>query len=173
MSAGLLLLCTLLPGQTDAASIRHQVTGLFSPERVTDLHETMKSLPDIKLISVDFRNAEAVFEYAPAKAFPNVKSDQVVKQFDTMLRSASKSTFGIRPLRTVSGDKLANIEIAVAGCDCKGCCLAAYEAVMKVEGVEQATVSFRDGRVTALIDPAKVERAALEEALKKKGVTLK
>ena len=47
--------------------------------------------------------------------------------------------------------------------------LAAYEAVANIDGVEQATASFKDGRVTALIDPTKTDRAKLEDALKKKG----
>ena len=47
------------------------------------------------------------------------------------------------------------------------------EAIYKIEGVEYATASFKEGRVTALIDPGKTERAVLEAALKKKGVELK
>ena len=50
--------------------------------------------------------------------------------------------------------------------------LAAYEAVYKLDGVERATASFREGRVTALIDPSKTDRKALEDALKKRGVSL-
>jgi copper chaperone CopZ len=61
----------------------------------------------------------------------------------------------------------------VLGLDCKACALAAYESIAKIDGVEQATASFRDGLVTARIDPARTSRAALEEILKKRGVTLK
>jgi copper chaperone CopZ len=61
----------------------------------------------------------------------------------------------------------------VLGLDCKGCCLGAYESIAKIEGVEQATASFKLGLVTALIDPAKTNRAALETALKQRNVTLK
>jgi cation transport ATPase len=67
-------------------------------------------------------------------------------------------------------EKLKSIEISVAGLDCKACALAAYESIYRLEGVERATVSFREGRVVAVIDPAKTDRAALEAALKKKGV---
>ena len=79
------------------------------------------------------------------------------------VRGETHSTLGIAALR----DKLTRIEIAATGCDCKACGLAAYEIVAKVEGVAQAAVSFREGRITALIDPEKTSRAALEDALKK------
>jgi copper chaperone CopZ len=153
--------------------VKHQVTGLFSKDRVEDLRETLKKLPKITLVSVDFENAEAVFAYTPSQAFPGAKPDQVVKQFDNLLRSASFSTFGIKPLRTIARDKLKLIEIDVAGLDCKGCCLGAYEAIYKLDGVEKATASFKEGRVTALVDPAKIDRTRLEAALKKKGAELK
>jgi hypothetical protein len=39
--------------------------------------------------------------------------------------------------------------------------------------VERATASFREGLVTALIDPDKIDRAKLEAALVKRGVQLK
>jgi hypothetical protein len=45
-------------------------------------------------------------------------------------------------------------------------------AVASVEGVYQATASFKDGRVTVLFDPTTTDRAKLEEALRKKGVDL-
>jgi hypothetical protein len=70
-------------------------------------------------------------------------------------------------------DTLKLIEIPVAGLDCKACCLAAYESIYKLDGVERATASFREGRVTALVDPEKIDRSKLEDALKKRGVQLK
>jgi hypothetical protein len=41
-----------------------------------------------------------------------------------------------------------------------------------VPGVERATADFKAGKVVALIDPTKADRAKLEEALKKGGVEL-
>ena len=67
-------------------------------------------------------------------------------------------------------DKLQEVVIPVAGLDCKACCLAAYEIVAQVEGVMQATATFKDGKVTAKFDPSKTDRAKLEEALRKRGV---
>ena len=155
-------------------TIKHRVTGLFSPDREDDLREILKDkLPDVKLVSIDYPTSEAAFNYDPAKLFPGAKPDQIQERFDNLLRSVSSSTFGIAPLCTTPKDKLTRIEIPVIGLDCKACCLAAYEAIYKIDGVEQATASFKEGKVTALIDPLKTNRTALEEALKKKQVELR
>lgn len=157
----------------EPSAVKHRITGLFSPDRQIDLREVMKKLPDVKLVSIDYHNSEATFEYDADKLFNRPKPEQIPERFDNLLRSVSNSTFGIRPLCTIPKDKLEFIEIPVIGLDCKGCCLAAYEAIYKIDGVEQATASFRDGLVTALFNPEKTNRAALEEALKMKRVELK
>ena len=156
-----------------AEPIKHQITGLFSTEREADLRETFKELPEFKLVSIDFKNAEASFEYDPTKIFPNAKPEQVIERFDNLLRQASRHTFGIKPLRSLPKDKLTLIEIPVVGLDCKGCCLGAYDAIYRLPGVEMATASFKLGRVTALINPEKIDRVELETALKQRGVQLK
>lgn len=153
--------------------IKHQITGLFSTEREADLREAFKELPEFKLVSIDFKNAEASFEYDPAKVFPNAKPEQVIERFDNLLRQASRHTFGIKPLRSLPKDKLTLIEISVVGLDCKGCCLGAYDAIYRLPGVEMATASFKLGRVTALVNPEKIDRVELETALKQRGVQLK
>ncbi|MBC8114980.1 MAG: hypothetical protein H7062_11410 [Candidatus Saccharimonas sp.] len=178
--AALLLLCLLVTAVTcgaddkppEPSSIKHRVTGLFSPDREDDLREVIQKLPDVKLVSIDYQTSEAAFTYDAAKLFPGAKPEQIRERFDDLLRSVSSSTFGIAPLCTTPKDKLTRIEIPVVGLDCKACCLAAYEAIYKIDGVEQATASFKDGRVTALIDPEKTNRQALEEALKNKRVEL-
>jgi copper chaperone CopZ len=175
------LICLLIPAIASAADpkaeprkpVKHQITGLFSKDREQDLRDVVESIPNIKLVSVDFANAEATFEYDPTAAFPNTKADQLIQRFDAVLRSASYSTFGVKPLRSVPLEKLKPIDIPVEGLDCKACALAAYEAIYRIDGVEQATASFKERRVTALIDPAKTDRAKLEAALKQKGVQLK
>jgi copper chaperone CopZ len=166
-------LLLLLPLAAVAQPVKHQITGLFLKEREADLRAVFEEIPNIKLVSVDFANAEATFEYDVKKAFGAAKPDQIVQRFDNILRTASRSTFGVKPLRTIPLEKLKLIEIKVEGLDCKACCLAAYEAVYKMEGVERATASFRDGLVTALVDPAKIDKAALEAALVKRGVEIK
>jgi copper chaperone CopZ len=161
---------TLISAPLRGEPVKHQVTGLFMPEREADLREVIAKLPGIKLVSVDFKNAEAVFDYE-VKKFG--KPDQAMKALDQMLQQASRGAFGIKPLCKTPADKLTLIVIPVSGLDCKACSYAAYEAVYRLDGVERATASFRDGKVTALVDPSKTDRAKLETALKKRGVTIK
>lgn len=153
--------------------VKHQITGLFSTEREADLREAFEKIPDIKLVAIDFVNAEATLEYVPTTIFRTAKSHERIGRLDNLLKSASHHTFGVKPLRSLPREKLQRIEIAVAGLDCKACCLAAYEAVYRLDGVETATASFREGRVTALIDPSKTNRIRLEAALKQRGVDVK
>jgi copper chaperone CopZ len=153
--------------------VRYQVTGLFSPDRVQDLRALLETIEDVKLMDVDYEKAEAAFLYDRAKVFPNAKEPgQELELFDTLLRQASRATFGIKPVCAVSRDKLQLIKIPVVGLDCKGCSLAAYEAIFKLEGVEQATASFKAGLVTAWVHPDKFDQAALKEALTKRQVKL-
>lgn len=173
------LLCALsneLIGQDQTDSVpatKHQVTGLFCLDRVRDLEKTMEKLPGVILVSVDFDKAEAEFRYDSAALFPNQPAEKVVQELDNRFRNASRHTFGIKPLCQKPRDQLQLVKIEVLGLDCKACCLAAYESVYKLEGVEQATASFKDGLVTAWIDPAKTNQEKLEDALVKRNVTLK
>lgn len=173
----LALLASAITNADDKAEppkpIKHQITGLFSKDREKDLRDAFEKLPDFKLVSIDFKSAEASFEYDPAKAFPNAKPEQIVERFDNLLRNATRHTFGVKPLRTIELEKLKRIEIPVAGLDCKACGLGAYEAIYRLKGVETATASFKDGLVTAFIDPEKIDRLELEMALKQRGVQLK
>lgn len=154
-------------------TVKHQITGLFASDREQDLQAVFEKLPDIKLIKIDFENAEATVQYDPAKVFPGAKPEQIIERFDNLVRGASNHTFGVKPLRTVDREKLKRIEIAVAGLDCKACCLAAYEAIFRLKGVESATASFKEGRVTALINPEMIDKVELETALKQRGVEVK
>jgi len=151
----------------------HRITGLFSPDRETALRTGLEKLPDVKLVSVDFEHAEAVFSYDPAVAFKGTKPEDITKRFDELLRNATRSTLGIAALITTPHDKLTRIEIPVIGLDCKACALATYEAIYKIDGVAAATVDYQEGRVTALIDSSKTTQPALEDALKKRDVQLK
>jgi copper chaperone CopZ len=156
----------------EVEQVKHRITGLFDRLREADLRESVKKMTGVTLVSIDFDHAEATFEYDAAKLFKDSKPKDYLERFDSLLRQSSAHTFGARPLSTTPKDKLTRIEIPVAGNDCKGCCLAAYESIFKIDGVEQATASFKEGKVTALIDPSKTNRAALEEALKKRQVVL-
>lgn len=164
------LAAAVLAQESKLPSFSWRVTGLFSRDREADLREVVKSFPNIQLEAVDFATAEARFRFDPATAFPGAKPEQILERLDNQIRHASRHTFGLKPLITLPREKLQFVEIRVAGLDCKACCLVAYEAIYKIDGVEQATASFRDGLVTAWIDPQKTDRAALEDALRKKRV---
>ena len=169
----LLALLAAVPAP-EVQTIKHRVTGLFNREREDDLREAVKKITDLTLVSIDFDSSEVTFSYDPAKLFEKgTKEKDYLERFDGLLKKASTHTFGARALCTTPKEKLTRVEIGVAGNDCKGCCLSAYETIFKIDGVEQATASFKDGLVTALIDPEKTNRAALVEALKKRNVTLK
>jgi hypothetical protein len=148
----------------------YRVTGLFAPDREKDLRAGFEELPDFKLVAVSFDDAEITVEFAPSKVFPGQKPERIVELVNDKVRGVTRHTFGVKPRRTVERAKLQQIVIPAAGCDCKACCLAAYEAIAQIDGVEQATASFKDGRITALIDPTKTDRTRLEDALRKKGV---
>ncbi len=152
---------------------RHQITGLFSPDRIDDLRRVMEEIPDIQLLAADFTTAEATFIYDPAVAFANVKPQEVSQRFDQILRQASNHTFGVKPLCITPPERLLRVEISVAGLDCKACSFGAYEAIYRLPGVERATASFREGRVTAVIDRERTSRTELEMALKQRGVDVK
>ena len=152
--------------------VTYRLTGLFAPDGEKDLREAFKALPDFKLIAVSFDDAEVTIEFVPGKLFPGQKPERVTELVHDKVRSVTHATFGIKPRRTVTKDKLRQVTIPVAGCDCKACCLAAYEAVAAIDGVEQATASLKDGRVTARIDPSKTDQGKLEEALRKRGVAV-
>ncbi len=173
MNAVLIALLTLTAAP-EPKTFKYRVTGLFSPERENDLREAVKKMTDVAIVSIDFDLAEVTFSYDPTTFFEKgTKEKDWLERFDGRLRQASSHTFGAKPLCTTPKEKLMRIQIPVVGPDCKGCCLAAYEYVSRVDGVEQATASFKDGLVTALIDPEKTNRAALEDVLKKRQVRVK
>ena len=168
----LFLLLTIASACAGEQSFTHRITGLFSRDREADLRAALEKLPAVRLESVDFDHAEAVFTYDPPTAFKNAKPEQIVERFNDIIGTATNHTLGIAPLDPTPKDKLTRVEIPVAGLDCKACCLAAYESIYKIAGVAQAAVSFKAGRLTALIDPEKTNRAALEDALTKRNVSV-
>jgi copper chaperone CopZ len=149
-----------------------RVLGLFSPARLAVLRAAFAELPELKLRALDFAEAEMTVEFVPGKAFPGAKPEQFVPRLNERIRHLTHHTLGVAPRFDVPRDKLTVLVIPVAGCDCPGCNLAAVEAIDKLEGVERVTCSFKDGKLTARIDPSKVSREALEEALKNRHVTV-
>lgn len=179
ISALLAFLAAPLPVRADdkaaeSGLVKHQITGLFCAEREQDFKDLCeKKLSRFKLVSIDYANAEATFDYDPIKEFPGATGEQVIERFDNEVRNASRHTYGARPLRTTPKEKLVLVEFSIVGLDCKACSLAVYEIIYRLKGVEQATASFKLGKATALIDPGKTDRATIEKALTDRGVTLK
>jgi len=169
----LLFLLATLSVHAEETKTKVGLFGVFSPDREKDLRKITDTWTDIKLDSIDFKHAEGVFVFDAEKLFPKAKPDAIITNLDNKLRAASNSTFGIKPLSTVAKEKLVRIEIAVVGLDCKACSFAAYNIIASIDGVVQATSSFKEGLITALIDPNKTQKAVLEETLKKHNVTIK
>jgi copper chaperone CopZ len=153
---------------------RCRVLGLFQADCVDDLRGVTEKLPGIALLKADHHTGTATFRFDSAKVFPGAKSpEQLIEHLRNKLNGASQGVFEVRALSALPRAKQKEVKISIEGLDCKGCSYGAYLAVYKIEGVETATASFKSGLVTAWIDPAKTNRAALEEALTKRGVTLK
>lgn len=148
-----------------------QVVGLFEPSREQDLKDLFAAkLPHLTLVSVDVGTAQATVAFDPLKTWPGQKTEKLPELLNNELGGASRGTFAAKAVSTTPADTLKLVEIAVAGCECKGCSYASYRMVVNLPGVERATASFKTGKVTALIDPTKTNRGKLEEALKKGGV---
>jgi len=169
----MLLLAVLSLLAPDVQPVKHRVTGLYNAGREADLREAVQKIAGMTIVSIDFDTAEVTFAYDSLKLLGKGSEKELLERLENMFRRASSHTFGIRALSTTPKEKLTRIEIGVLGLDCKGCELSAYESISKIEGVEQATCSFKESRMTALIDPEKTNKAALEDALKKRNVALK
>jgi copper chaperone CopZ len=138
-----------------------RILGLCYPERVEDLRAVMRTREDIVLVGVDYEHGAATFTFDGKR----VSSESIGN-------TIGAKGFGIRPESKIPAERLLRVDIGVVGLDCRGCALGTYNAIGSIDGVERATVSYKEGRVTAFIDPSKTSRMVLEEALKKAGVTL-
>lgn len=166
----LLFLLVLAASAQAESTVQLRVFGLFDAERLEDFRVKAAFFEDVRLVTVDYETGIATFAYTfpsnPAK--PDLIERGVRERFDR----AAKGAFRVLPLSTFPREKWQEIRIAVAGHDCKGCNFGLYRAVASLDGVERAVASFKEGQVTAWIDPAKTNREALVAALKKAGVTL-
>lgn len=156
----LLLLAAVLAQAGDAKhTVTYRVIGLCYPERVDDLRAALKERP-VTIERIDFERAELTLTHDKSFSMDNVRE------------AVGPRSFEIRPRSTVPPAQLMRIEILVTGLDCKGCAMGTYYAIGRIDGVEQAAVSYKDGKLSALIDPARTNQGALEEALKRANVTL-
>ena len=171
--AGLaLLLAGSARAIADEQTGEYTVVGLFSPDRQKDLRDVLDNISEFRLVQLDYEHARATLRYDLRALMPEQnpkkppKPEQVLERLNNILGRESDYTFSVRPPSAVPPEKLAKVELKVGILDCKGCRYAAYLAVMKADGVDRATVGL-DSVVTAWIDPAKTDRAAVEAALKK------
>lgn len=166
------------PAAAEDVQVTYRLAGLFQPDRVDDLKRQASELPvsnnapvEVKLVSVDYDTAVVTFGYdSESQSFKARQPDQVFQHIDNLVRNASRGSFHLFRLSEVKADQLREERIAVAGLDCKGCAFGAYRAIATIDGVDRAVVSFKEGHVTARIDPAKTNRKALVEALQKAQV---
>lgn len=174
-----LLLCMPPPLRAEEKTVSYGLVGLFGAERNDDFREAFKNAaPEIQLVKLDDDNSQVAIRYDVAKLIPNFnpkkppKEEDVLQRLNNILGTASNHTFRLRPLSTVPTDKLTKVEINIGVLDCKACRYGAYLAVMKIDGVERAAVSSKPSAVTAWIDSAKTDRAALEASLKQVGAEI-
>jgi copper chaperone CopZ len=175
MKSLITILLMFLAASTQAGELTLRVTGLFSKDRVDDLRRAVEMIERVEIKSIDYETAKVtfIFETGDEPFKSNAAPEQILSAIDSKVKKATRHTMTALLPTEVPKDKLARIEIEVVGLDCKACSYAAYRAIYQIEGVARATASFKDGKVTALIDPKETNRPALEEALKKKGVILK
>jgi hypothetical protein len=159
----------------DEQSKEFAIVGLFSPDREQDLRDVMADVPEFQLFKVDYENARVTFRYDPQRLFADQKPKksptdaEIEQRVNALLTRASANTFSVKVTPPTPGEKLTKVQISVGILDCKGCRYAAYLAVVKVAGVERATVA-KDGAVTAMVDADKTNPAALEDALKRANI---
>ncbi|RBP44582.1 copper chaperone CopZ [Roseimicrobium gellanilyticum] len=166
----------------EEVTVQYRLTGLFQPDRVEDLRQQTSMLQigsptdspaQVRLVDVNYDTTVVTFGYDPAsKHFKNAKADQVRERISNVLRNVSKGAFNIFSVSELKPEQRKEERIAVAGLDCKGCAYGAYRTVASIDGVERATVSFKEGWLTASIDPARTNREALITALEKARVTV-
>lgn len=169
--------CSLLsPLRAEEQTVKYGVTGLFSPDRQDDFREAMKSVTEFQLVKLDYDNAEVTLRYDLGKLLPNAnpkkppKEEEITQRLNNLLGNASQHTFRLKPPSTTPKDKLTKLEINIGILDCKACRYGAYLTVMRIDGVERATVAAKPSQITAWIDAKKTDRPALEAALKRAGV---
>jgi copper chaperone CopZ len=154
--------CAMAGDAKPPTTATFKILGLCYPERVEDLRAVIRTREDVELVNVDYEHGLATFAFDSRK----VSSESIGN-------SIGSKGFGLRPESHVAAELLVRVDIGVIGLDCKGCALGTYNAIGSIDGVERATVNYKEGLVTAFIDSSKTSQPVLEEALKKAGVTLK
>lgn len=159
----------------DEAEFQFRVTSFFIPEREATVREAFESIHEsLEVVDLDFETAVATLRFDPAvvveRAGDNEENQRAL--LSQMLRGSTRGVVDVLPISAVPNEQIEEVVIPVAGLDCIGCSYAAYEAVRRVEGVEYAIASFRDGRVLARFDREKTSEEQLLAELMKKRIPL-
>src|SRR6478736_824348 len=102
------------------------IVGLFSPDREQDLRTVMADIPQVQLVSVDYKNARATFGYDAASLFEQKPkraptATEIEQRINTLLTRASTNTFSLKITPAVLREQLTRIELNIGILDCKGC----------------------------------------------------
>lgn len=166
-----------LPAETTtidpASTLTLRVVGLFEPARQSALAAAIGQIPEVRLERLDVESAEITLAYDPqSRLLKNARPEQIRERLHNRLQQLTTGTFGLKVVSPLPRAQWERIEIPIYGLDCQSCTYAAYEGLMRVEGVEQAIASFRDSLAIVWIDPTRTNRMVLEQALLQRGVTL-
>src|SRR5688500_3261793 len=96
-----IVLLVVLSNSVRAEEVAYRVNGLFAPGRVEDLKQAMTKVDGVKLVSVDFASASAVFDIPDRRKMTLEKLDQELR----------KHTFGAKGPLLTPPDKLKEIEV--------------------------------------------------------------
>lgn len=154
-------------------TVKYKLFGLFSHEREPDLRRVATGITEVTLTDFDYEKGEVTFTYDPIKFGRGAKPKELQDRIDNLLRSASNQTFAVKPMSTIPREKLQKVEIGVGVLDCKACGYGLYQMVFNVPGVEQAFANYKEGLVTAWIDPEKTDRTKIAALLKQREVRVK
>lgn len=150
-----------------------QVTGLFVRDRVDAFLDLLKKVPEVRLQNLDFDKSEARFAYDPeCDLFRNAQPAQVIERCHNRIQQLSRSTLGVRAVSSLPREQWQRLELQIAGLDCMACSYAAYDVILRIEGVEQAMASFRDGKATAWYNPSVTDRDRIIAAMKQRQVVV-
>ncbi|MDX1947712.1 MAG: DUF1592 domain-containing protein [Pirellulaceae bacterium] len=159
-------------------TVKYRLVGLSSDERRADLADFLATAPEIRLVEIDAANHEVTLAYDFARLYPlagpnhKVSDQQLMEAINNIVKRVSLNSFSLKPLLADARGKLAREEIAISTPDCKACRICVYQAVAKVEGVEQAAIDAQTGRLTVWLDSAKATPALVREALAKAKIEL-
>ncbi|HET6881774.1 MAG TPA: DUF1592 domain-containing protein, partial [Pirellulales bacterium] len=154
-------------------TVRLRIMGIYAPHRADFFRQAMTQANDARLLSLAGDMAEAELAYDPdSDRFRGAKAEQLPERFDQLVRNLTEHTVAAKALSAVPLERIERLEIPLIGLDCEACSLGVYDILTRIDGVEQATASFRDGKAIAWIDPSRTDREAILKLLKQRDVRI-